>query len=69
MGVVGPVHAELEFHGQAGGHAQDEVDAEQHAPEAGDGPPDGPARHHIDALHDDQHEGEAQREGHEQKVV
>ncbi|MNJ37901.1 hypothetical protein D3C77_327370 [compost metagenome] len=69
VGVVAPVHAELEFHGQAGRDAQHEVDAEDRAPEAGDGPPDRPTGHHIDALHDDQHEGKAQGEGHEQKVV
>ncbi len=69
VGIVAPVHAELEFHRQAGGHAQHEVDAENHAPETGDRPPDRPAGHHIDALHDDQHEGEAQCEGHKQKVV
>ena len=33
VAVIGPVGAELELHGQAGGHAQGKVDAEQLAPE------------------------------------
>ena len=67
--VVGPVGAELKLQRDARGHAQCKVDAEQLAPKAGHVLPDDVARHHIDALHDDQQPHHAQRERHEQKVV
>jgi hypothetical protein len=44
VAVVAPVHAELEFHGDAGGDAEHEVDAEQRAPELRHLPPDRAAR-------------------------
>ncbi|MNM84703.1 hypothetical protein D3C81_967980 [compost metagenome] len=69
MAVVRPVHAELEFHDDAGADADGEVDAEQHAPEQGHAAPDILAGHHIDALHDRDHEGQAQRERDKKEVV
>ncbi len=66
---IRPVGAELELHGQAGGDAEHEVDAEDGAPEPRDGPPDLAPGHHIDALHDDQHEGQPERQRHEQEMV
>ena len=69
VGVVGPVGSELELHGQAGRDAKHEVDAEDGRPEPGNRPPDRAAGHHIDAFHDDQQEGQTQRQGHEQEVV
>ena len=69
VGVVGPVHAELELHRDAGGDAEREIDAEQRAPEFRHVLPDLTAGHHIDALHDGEHEGEAERQGHEQEMV
>ena len=69
VGVVRPIGSELELHRQSGRDAQHEIDAEDHAPEAGDIPPDLALGHHIDALHDDKEEGEPQRQGHEEKMV
>lgn len=69
VAVVAPVHAELEFHDDAGGDAEHEVDAEQPAPEFGHLPPDLAAGHDIDGFHDRQEHGQAERQGHEQEVV
>ena len=69
VAVVGPVHAELEFHGDAGGDAHGEVDAEEQAPELGHLAPDLAAGHDIDALHDAEEQREAKRQRHEQEVV
>ncbi|KAG1393712.1 hypothetical protein G6F59_014314 [Rhizopus arrhizus] len=65
VAVVGPVHAELEFHHDAGGDAHGEVDAEQDAPEQGHPAPDLLAGHHVHALHDGHHEGQAEGERYE----
>jgi hypothetical protein len=69
MAVVAPVHAELEFHHHAGGHAHGEVDAEKRAPELGHVAPDHAAGHHVDRLHDGDQHRQPERERHEQKVV
>ncbi|MNM96149.1 hypothetical protein D3C81_1086160 [compost metagenome] len=69
VAVVGPVGAELELHGQPGGDAEGEVDAEQLAPELDHVLVDLFAGHHVDRLHDRQQEGQAERQGHEQEVV
>jgi hypothetical protein len=69
VAVVAPVHAELEFHGDAGRHAEDEVDAEQRGPEFRHLPPDRPARHHVDRLHDRHDDRQTQRERHEEEVI
>ena len=67
--VVGPVGAELEFHGDAGGDPHGEIDAEQLAPEPRRVAPDLAAGHHIGALHDGEQKRQAERERHEQKVI
>ena len=54
VGVIGPVHPELEFHGNTRGDAHREVDAEQQPPVLSHLPPDDASRHDIDALHDRQ---------------
>ena len=54
--VVTPVHAELEFHDNAGSDAHGEINAEQRRPEHGRLAPDIAARHHIDAFHDGHHD-------------
>ena len=69
VGVVRPVGSELEFHSQAGGDAEHEIDAEDRPPEPGDRPPDRATGHDIDALHDDQQERKSQRQRHEEKMV
>ena len=69
MAVIGPVRAELEFHGDAGGDAHGEIDAEQHAPEFRRLAPDLLAGHDIDALHDAEQNREAERQGHEEKMI
>ncbi len=69
VGVVGPVGAELELHGQAGGDAQGEVDAEQLAPELGHVLVDLAAGHHIDRFHDSQDHHQPQGQGHEDEVI
>ena len=69
MRVIGPVGAELEFHGDAGGDAHGEVDAEEHAPELHELFPDLAPGHHIDRLHDAKQDGEAQRQRHEEEVI
>ena len=57
VGVIGPVGAELEFHGQAGGDAEGKVDTEQLAPELHHVLVDLLAGHYIDRLHDGEQEG------------
>ena len=69
MGVVGPVHAELEFHGDAGRDTEREIDAEQQAPKLRHLAPNGPPGHDVDGLHHGDENGEAEREGDEQKVI
>ncbi len=69
MRVIGPVGAELEFHGDAGGNPHGEIDAEQLAPEPGGVAPDFPAGHDIGALHDGEQERQPERERHEQEMV
>jgi hypothetical protein len=69
VAVVAPVHTELEFHGDAGGDAEDEVDAEQRAPEFRHLPPDRAARHDIDGLHDRHEDRQTQRQRHEEEVI
>ncbi|MNC11176.1 hypothetical protein D3C75_588660 [compost metagenome] len=68
VGVVGPVGAELELQGDAGGDPHDEVDTKQLAPEAGDVLVDHLAGHHVGGLGDHQDPGQPQGEGHKQKV-
>ncbi len=68
MGVIGPVGAELEFHCQAGGNPQGEVDTEQLAPELGHVTVDGLAGHYIDRLHDRQQKSHTQRQRDKQEV-
>ena len=58
MAEVAPVHAELEFHGDAGGHAKREIDAEQRSPELRHLPPDRSHGHDVDRLHDGEQQGE-----------
>ena len=69
MRVVGPVGPELELQRDPGGDAEREVDTEELAPETRHVLVDRLAGHDIDALHDDQHPGHAQRERDEQEVV
>ncbi len=69
MRVEGPVHSELEFHGETGGNAKDEVDAEQQAPEPGHVAPDGSTRHHVDGFHHRHEDRQSERQRHEQKVI
>ncbi len=69
VGVVGPVGAELELHGDAGRDPHGEVDAEQQAPELRHALPDLAARHDVDALHDGEQHGQAERQRHEQEVI
>jgi len=51
VAIIAPVHTELEFHDDAGGHAHCKVDAEKRAPENRGLAPDFAARHHVDAFH------------------
>ena len=69
MRVIGPVGAELEFHGDAGGDAHGEIDAEQHAPEFHHVAPDRLAGHHIDGFHDAEQDGKPQRQRHEDEMI
>ncbi|MNJ59588.1 hypothetical protein D3C77_552810 [compost metagenome] len=69
MAVVGPVGAELKLHGQPGGDAQGEVDAEQLAPELDHVLIDLLAGHDIDRFHDGQQERQPQGQRHEEKVI
>ncbi|OIQ71606.1 hypothetical protein GALL_467740 [mine drainage metagenome] len=69
LAIIAPVHAELELHRQAGSDAQDEVDAEQGAPELGHLTPDGAVGHDIDRLHDRDDGREAEGQRHKQEVV
>ncbi|EAP89958.1 hypothetical protein OA2633_07089 [Oceanicaulis sp. HTCC2633] len=69
VGVIGPVHAELELHRDPGGHAQHEIDAEQRAPELRHVPPDLTARHHINALHDGEDDGQSKCERYKEEVI
>ncbi len=69
VAVVGPVHAELELHHHARGHAQREVDAEQRAPEHRHLLPDGASGHDVHAFHDGQDERQAKRERHKDEMV
>jgi hypothetical protein len=69
VAVVAPVHTELEFHGDAGRDAEDEVDAEQRGPEFRHLPPDRAVGHHIDRLHDRHDDRQTQRERHEEEVI
>src|ERR1700688_2691541 len=58
MGEVGPIGAELELHGDAGGDPHGEIDAEERTPELGHLAPNGAPGHHIDAFHDGEQHGE-----------
>src|ERR1700722_11577884 len=69
MAVIGPVHAKLEFHGNARRHAHGEIDAEQQAPELRHPPPYVAPGDDVDALHDAKQNGESEREGDEQKMI
>ena len=69
VAVIAPVHAELEFHRDAGGHPQHEVDAEQGSPEFGHLSPDRPVGHDIDCFHDRDDHGKSQCQRHEQEVI
>ena len=69
MAVITPVHAELEFHGDAGGDPQDEVDPEQRSPELGHLAPDRAVCHHIDRFHDGHHDRQTERQRHEKEMV
>ena len=69
MRVVGPVGAELEFHGDAGGHPHGEIDAEQLAPEPRHVAPDLAPGHDVSAFHDGEQERQPERQRHEQKVI
>jgi len=52
MRIIGPVGAELELHGDAGGHPHGEIDAEQRAPKLHDVAPDFAPADDVDRLHD-----------------
>jgi len=67
--VIRPVRAELELHGDAGGHAKREIDAKELAPELGHVAIDLVAGAHINGFHDDQHPGKPERQGYKQEVV
>jgi len=69
MGVIGPVGAELEFHGDARGDPQGEIDAVELAPEFGHVPVNGLAAYHIGNFHNHQQPGQPQGQGHEKKVI
>ena len=69
MRVIRPVGAELEFHGDAGGHPQRKINAKQLAPEFGHVFIDLAAGHHIHRLHNHQNPRQPQGERHKQKVV
>ena len=69
MRVIGPIGAELELHGDAGGNTHGEIDAKQHAPELHHVAPYRLARHHIDGFHDAQQNGEPQGQGNEDEVI
>lgn len=68
-GIEGPIHAELELHGEAGGDAEREVDEQQLGPELGHAPVDFAAAADVDRFHDGDQEGEAQRKRHEKEMV
>ena len=67
--VVSPIHAELKFHGDAGGNAHGEIDAEQQSPEFRHFTPDDATRHHVNALHDAEQHRETQSQRHKQKMI
>ncbi len=69
MRVIGPVGAELELHGDAGGDAHGEIDAEQRAPEPRHRPPDPPPGHDIDALHDGEEQRQAEGQRDEEEMI
>ena len=68
LAIVAPIHAKLEFHGDAGRHTNRKVDAEQCAPELGHLPPDRAIGHHIDRFHDGDDDRQADGQRHEQEV-
>ena len=67
--VIRPVGSELEFHGQAGGDAKGEVDAEELAPELGHVPVDRFSGEVVNRFHDGQQKRQAERQGNEQEVI
>ena len=69
VGVVGPVRAELELHGDAGGNAEGEVNPEELAPEAGHVFVDFLAGKDVRHFHGHEHERKSERQGHEDEVV
>src|SRR5437764_1398771 len=69
MGVVGPVGAELKFHGNAGGHAHRKINSEQLAPKTCGIAPNLPPGHDVSAFHDCQQERQAERQRNEQKMI
>ena len=69
MGVIGPVHSELEFHGNPGRDTDREVDAEQQTPEFGHVAPDRTIGHHIDRLHHGDDDRQAEGNRHKQEVI
>ncbi len=69
MRVVGPVGAELEFHGDAGGDTHGEIDTEERTPEPRHGAPDPASRHDVDALHHREQQRQAERQRHEQEMI
>ena len=69
LGVIGPVRAELELHGDAGRDAQHEVDAEQVGPEFRNSLPDFLSCHDVCAFGDHEDHRKAQRQWNEQEVI
>ncbi len=69
IAVIAPVHAELEFHHDACGDTEHEIDAEQRPPELRHLPPDLPAGHDISRFHDGKQHGQAECQRHEQEVI
>ena len=67
--VVGPVRAELEFHGDTGSNAHGEVNREELAPESGHVFIDFFPRDHIAAFHGHEDHGKSESERDEEVVV
>src|ERR1700735_949435 len=69
MGVISPVRAELEFHGEAGGYPHGDVYSEQQSPIFRHVAPDRAAGHDINALHDPEQDREPERQRYEQEMI
>ena len=69
VAVIGPIHAELELHRDAGRYPHREVDSEKKTPEFRHPPPDVASGHHVNALHHPQKHGQSECQRHEEKVI